>query len=486
MFDLRPIYLVNGVLLCALGAAMLVPALFDVAAGHGDWQVFLTAAGFTIFIGGGLVIMNRSAPGQQRTNLSVPQAFVLTTSVWVVLTAFSALPLAFCELGLSYTDAFFEAMSGITTTGATVIVGLDDAPPGILLWRSILQWLGGIGIIVMAIAVLPMLQIGGMQLFRLENSDNSDKILPRAAQIASGLTWFYIGFTVLVFVAYWIAGMTPFDALIHCMTTVATGGFSSHDASIGYFANTNIEWVVTIFMILGGMPFILFIAAIRGRWRMLYQDDQVRLYLLIIFVMAALMTVWHLLTGSKPGEHAVRASIFAVATTITGTGYGAEDYSAWGPFASTLVLILMFVGGCAGSAACGIKIFRIKILFEALKVELRRVLHPHGVFVARYNGRPVSDDVVSAVGSFFFLYIATFVGIALALAATGLDLEGALSGAATSLSNVGPGLGPIIGPSGTFATLSDSAKWILAAAMLLGRLELVVVMVLFSRRFWRN
>ncbi len=486
MYDLRPILLVNGVLLAALGVAMLVPALVDAFAGNSDWQVFLTAAGVSVFIGGGLVIMNRSGPGGGMTHLSVPQAFLLTTSVWVSLTAFSALPLVFTNLGLSYTDAFFEAMSGITTTGATVIVGLDDAPPGILLWRSILQWLGGIGIIVMAIAVLPMLQIGGMQLFRLESSDTSEKILPRAAQIASGLTYFYIGFTLLVFVSYWIAGMTSFDALNHAMTTVATGGFSTHDASIGYFDATHIEWVVIFFMILGGMPFLLFIAALRGKAGMLFRDDQVRLFLVIIILTTAAMTIWHLHGKTVPGEHAVRASVFAVVTNLTGTGYGAEDYSAWGPFGSALVLLMMFIGGCAGSAACGIKIFRVKVLLELIKVEIRKVLHPHGVFVPRYNKRPISEDVLSSVGSFIFLYIAIFVGIALALAAIGLDFETALSGAATSLSNVGPGLGPVIGPSSTFASLPDAAKWILSGAMLLGRLELVTVLVLFSRRFWRN
>jgi len=486
MYDLRPLLLVNGVLLAALGVAMLMPAMADAFVGNDDWQVFLTAAGVTVFIGGGLVIMNRSGPGRGMRHLSVPQAFLLTTSVWLSLTAFSALPLAFSDLGLGYTDAFFEAMSGITTTGATVIVGLDDAPPGILLWRSILQWLGGIGIIVMAIAVLPMLQIGGMQLFRLESSDTSEKILPRAAQIASGLTYFYIGFTFVVFASYWAGGMSSFDAFNHAMTTVATGGFSTHDSSIGHYQSARIEWLAITFMVLGGLPFLLFIAALRGRFELFLFDDQVKLFLSIVLMAGVGMSVWLFLTTPDGVEAPARAAFFAVATTLTGTGYGAGDYSAWGPFSSALCLVLMFVGGCAGSAACGIKIFRVKVLIEIVKVEVRRVLHPHGVFVARYNKRPIGEDVISSVGSFSFLFVAVFAGLVLMLASTGLDFITALSGAAATLTNVGPGLGPTIGPSSTYASLPDVTKWIMSAAMLLGRLELVTVLVLFSRRFWRN
>lgn len=486
MYDLRPILLVNGALLTTLGLSMLVPFFVDLAEGNPDWAVFAAAGGTTIFIGMGLVFTNR-AGRMAMTGLSVPQAFILTVSSWISITAFAALPLAFSELDLNYTDAFFEAMSGLTTTGATVIVGLDDAPPGILVWRALLQWLGGIGIIVMAIAIMPMLQVGGMQLFRMESSDNSEKIVPRAAQMATGIFWIYIGLTAACAFFYSISGMGSFDAITHSMTTLATGGYSTHDASISHFQSAPIEWTAITFMTIGGLPFTVFLVMTRGNFRAFFKDEQIQWFIGLLLLGGSTMWLYH---QFGPGPHeiegAFRHSMFTAATLMSGTGYGSIDYGSWGPFSNTLALFLMFVGGCAGSASCGVKIFRVKVLATMIWTDLRRAIYPSGVFRVRFNGRPVARSAMQSVTSFLFMYLVIFAVIVAALAAVGLDPQTALSGAAGTLNNVGPGLGPVIGPTGTYASLNDAAKWIMSAAMLIGRLELFTVLVIFTNKFWRG
>lgn len=482
MPDIRPILLIVGSLLIWLGAFMSAPMLIDYAAGDDDWRAFAISALITIFIGGGLVFANRGAP----PSLSIKQGFLLTVASWVALVTFAALPLYLGSLRLSPTDAFFEAMSGLTTTGATVIVGLDDAPRGILLWRALLQWLGGVGIIIMAIAVLPMLKIGGMQLFKLESSDNSEKILPRASQFAASIAVLYTGLTLACSTAYWMAGLSGFDAIAHAMTTVATGGFSTRDASFAAFYGQGADMIAVVFMILGSLPFGLYLIALRGAPQRLFLDSQVIFFIAVALGLVATVAAFLVATQLHDGADAARLSAFNVVSIMTGTGYASTDYNAWGPFAVSFFFIVMFVGGCAGSTSCGLKIFRLQIALAALKAHALRMAYPHGVITARYNGKPITDEIFASVLNFFLAYFAIFGLAAAILSVLGLDPITAFSAAGSAIANVGPGLGDIIGPAGAYADLPDSAKWILSLAMLLGRLELLTVLVLFLPSFWRD
>jgi trk system potassium uptake protein TrkH len=482
VIDFRPILFILGLLLVILALTMTLPAAADLAVGHPDWQVFLASAAATLFIGVGLVLAFRAA----RFRVTVHQTFILTTLSWVVLTAFAGLPFVFSGLGLSYADAYFEAMSGLTTTGSTVITGLDHSPPGILLWRALLQWLGGIGIIVMAVAVLPMLRVGGMQLFRTESSDQSQKALPRTAQIAAYIAALYFGLTLLWAFLLWLAGLSQFDAVSHAMTTIATGGYSTVDGSIGHFRNPAVEVIVTVGMIAGSLPFVGYLAAVRGRLGDLLRDSQVHWFLAIAAGVVAVMTLWTWSSLDAPPLTALRLSAFNVVSVMTGTGYSSTDYGQWGALALTILFFLMFVGGCTGGTTGGIKVFRFQVLFATVRVQIGQLIRPHGVFVAHYNGKPISDSVTSAVLGFYFMFFAAFTLVALALALHGHDFVTSVSGAATAIANVGPGLGEVIGPAGNFSSLEDSAKWILSAAMLLGRLELFTVLVLFLPSFWRR
>jgi len=476
-----PVLLVNGVLLLILAAAMLIPAGLDLLIDNPDWEVFLAAAFVTGFAGAGLTLTTRS--GSQ--DLSLRAAFLVTSSSWVVLPAFGALPFVFSELGLSYTDAFFEAMSGLTTTGSTVITGLDTAPPGLLIWRALLQWIGGIGIIVTAIAILPLLQIGGMQLFRLESSETSEKALPSAAQIAATVGVIYVALTALCALSMWAAGMPAFESVAHSMTTIATGGFSTSDTSLARFDSAAVDYVVTLFMIVGSLPFLLYFQVLRGRPLWLWRDSQVRWFLSIIVVVVLGMTAWQILANEVAPALALRHVAFNVTSIITGTGYTTADYGQWGSFAVATFLFIMFIGGCAGSTSCGIKVFRFQVLYAVARTQMQRLLRPHGVFVSHFNRRPITEAVMNSVMSFFFLFALCFAVLALLLSLLGLEPLTAVSAAGTAIANVGPGLGSEVGPSGTFQTLPDTAKWLMAGGMLLGRLELFPVLVLFTRDFWR-
>jgi trk system potassium uptake protein TrkH len=483
VLDLRPILLVIGILLIILAVFMAPPMIADMAVGHPDRHVFLAAGAVTMFTGVSLVLMNRSPDFGELTGR---QAFLLTTLVWAVLAAFAAMPLAFSDLDLTPADALFEAMSGITTTGATVIVDLDHAPPGILLWRAILQWLGGIGFIVMGVAILPILRVGGMQLVRAESSDLSEKILPRAAQIASAIGLLYLGFTLLCAALYWWAGMTPFDAAAHSMTTIATGGFSTIDASIGGFGSPTIDTIAIVFMIIGALPFVLYIQAANGLLRPLYADTQVRWFFGILIVFVASIALWLVLVENYAPLDAFRYAAFNVVSLITTTGFASTDYGLWGTFPVAALFFLMAVGGCTGSTSGGIKIFRFAVLHAVASNQFARLIRPHGVFVSTFNRRPLPEAAAVSVMAFVFLFGLSFAIVAIALSALGLDYLTAMSAAITAVANVGPGLGPVVGPAGTFASLPESAKWLLSAAMLIGRLELFTVLVLFVPSFWRG
>ncbi|PLX37521.1 MAG: potassium transporter TrkH [Hyphomicrobiales bacterium] len=481
MLDYRPILMVIGVLLATLGCAMMVPAVIDLAAANDDWQVFTASAIITLMVGTSLWLSSRGST----TRLSHRQAILMTVGSWAAMAAFGALPIYWSGIVPTYTDAYFESISGLTTTGATVIVGLDNAPPGVLFWRGLLQWLGGLGIIVMAVAVMPMLHVGGMQLFKVEAFDTAEKILPRATQISGMLTLVFVGITLLCGFAYSAAGMSLFDAAIHAMTTVATGGYSSHDASMGHFDSALIDWIAITFMCAGSLPFLLYIKALRGRPVVLLHDTQVRTFFALIITFTVVLWAYEHSVLVHEGPDGLRYAAFNVVSIMTGTGYANDDYNAWGAFSASAFFVIMFIGGCSSSTSCGIKVFRFQVLAATIAQHVKRMIYPNGIFVARFNGNPLPDSASAAVLSFLFLYVVSFAVIAIALSLTGLDDLTALSGAATAISNVGPGLGETIGPAGNFKPLNDTAKWILSFAMLLGRLELFTVLVLFLPKFWR-
>jgi trk system potassium uptake protein TrkH len=485
MSEFRPVFLVVGLLLGAFSGLMLLPALADALGGREEWKAFGTSALVLAALAMGLT----SASWGRIEQLTLRQGFMITTVSWLALAAAAALPLWLGPKNLSLTDAFFEAMSGLTTTGATVVSGLDNAPPGFLLWRSMLQWIGGVGVVIMAIAILPFLSVGGMQLFRLESSDNSDKILPGASAIATAILWLYVFFTSMCAMIYWIMGMSAFDAVNHAMTTIATGGYSTRDASFGYFLDNPdihgpVDLVATAFMIIGALPFGVYLLALRGQFNAPVMDSQVRFFLAAAALFIAIIAARIVVTFDLDLFTGFRLAAFNTISIMTGTGYASTDYSQWGPFAVGFFFCIMFVGGCAGSTSCGLKIFRLQVAFAALGLYARRLAHPHRVTVARYNGRPITDAVFQSVLSFFFIYFAVFSTVAVALSVLGLDTVTALSAAGSAIANVGPGLGDIIGPAGTYGPLPDAAKWILSIAMLLGRLELLTVLVMLTPSFW--
>jgi len=482
--NFRPIAFLTGLLLTGLALAMTLPAVADLIDGNRNWLVFIAAAGLTLFVGVGLAVSCWQGKG---FSISVRETFVLTSVSWTTLAAFAALPFVFADLNLTYTDGFFEAMSGLTTTGATVIVGLDFAAPGLLLWRALLQWIGGVGIVVTAIAVLPALGVGGMQLFRAEALEQNEKVLPRAAQIATGIGGVYLGGTVLVALGYWTVGMTAFDAMTHAMTTIATGGFANYDASFGYYEGVGVEIVGSIGMILGSLPFIAYLKAMRVSPRLAFNDPQSRGFLITCLFVTLFVLAARSWPETDPPHHLIAESAFNVISIMTGTGFATHDFETWGAFATPTFLALMFVGGCAGSTTCSIKIFRFQVLFAAAQSQLRRLARPHRVAPARYAGKALTAETIASVMTFFFLYVTCFVVLAIALSLSGVE-NGitAISGAASAISNVGPGLGPEIGPSGNYAGLPDASKWILATGMLAGRLELFTVLILLMPRFWRS
>ncbi|WP_299146234.1 TrkH family potassium uptake protein [uncultured Tateyamaria sp.] len=481
MMDLRPVGYVIGLLVAVLGIAMLLPLLVDLAEGRDHWPVFAESALITILTGGMIAL---SCANGVREGLTIQQTFLLTTGVWLALPIFGALPFVIGATEARFVDAFFEAMSGLTTTGSTVFSGLDDLPKGLLLWRGILQWLGGIGIIVVAMVFLPELRVGGMQIFRTEGFDTFGKILPRATEIASRISVIYVALTLICTLCYISAGMGSFDATVHAMTTIATGGFANYDASFAAFGPAA-SYVATVFMILAALPFVRFVQLSAGTARPLLYDTQIHVFLVTAFCIVSLIAMWNLWQTGAWGEGAVRTALFNTVSLMTGTGYANADYMQWGSFAVTVLFFTGLIGGCAGSTACSIKVFRYQLLFASIRAQLQKTRSPHGIFTPRYAGRPVGEDVLNSVMSFFMFFTVTLGLLAVGLAMTGLDFVTALSGAATALANIGPGLGDEIGPAGNFARLNDTAKWLLSAAMLIGRLELMAVYVMFTLQFWR-
>lgn len=488
MPDLRPVFFVIGLMIAILGLTMFIPMGVDLAFEGRSWRAFAVSGVMTSLFGAALSLANYTP----KPDLRARGAFLLTVASWVSLSAFSSVPFIMEPIGLSITDAFFEATSGITTTGSTILTGLDDLPKGVLLWRAILQWIGGIGIVVTAMAVLPMLKVGGMQLFRLESSDMGEKILPRAASIAAAISLIYLTLTLTCAIFYMVAGMSGFDAFAHAMTTVATGGYSTSDASMGGFMDQGADLVGIVFMMAGGIPFGVYLLMTRGDFKAPLKDPQVRAFITVLMGLS-LLTAFILWAGTEFGSadgetfwHALRLSTFNTISIITGTGYATADYNLWGPFAVAAFFCFMFIGGCAGSTACSIKIFRYQVAFEGLRAYLFKMPRNHAVAPLRYGGRTLPEAVVYSVLGYFFLFFLTFTITAILLSIIGLDPLTAWSGAGSAVANVGPGLGDIIGPAGTYQPLPNSAKWVLMTAMIIGRLEIVTALVVLSPGFWRT
>ncbi len=483
MPDLRPVFFVVGLMIAALGTAMFAPMIVDLGYNDRSWRAFGVSGILTTLLGTALALATYTPKPDMRAR----GAFLLTVLSWAALSGFASIPFMMEPLTLSVTDALFEATSGITTTGSTVLTGLDDMPRGILLWRAILQWIGGVGIIVTAMAVLPMLKIGGMQLFRLESSDMGEKVLPKAASLAAGIGGIYVVLTGLCIFGYMATGMEGFDAVSHAMTTVATGGYSTSDASMGGFMDDGADLVCIAFMMAGGMPFgVYLLMATRGDWRAPFKDSQVRTFIGVMTSLIIIMTLYLWLNSEMTNSRALRLSAFNVVSIVTGTGYATTDYNSWGPFAVSAFFAFMFIGGCAGSTACSIKIFRYQVAFEGLRAYLFKMPRQHAVSPLRYGGKPLPEAVLYSVMSYFFLFFMTFALVAITLSVIGLDPITAWSGAGSAVANVGPGLGDIIGPSGTYQTLPGEAKWVLMLAMIVGRLEIVTALVVLTPAFWRS
>ncbi len=481
MIDLRPVGYVIGLLVAVMGAMMLFPMALDFLAGDPNWMAFLEAAIISGLTGGVMALACANGAGR---GLTLQQSFVLTTGVWVALPAFGALPFVFGQPDVPFTDAMFESVSGMTTTGTTAFRGLDDLPLGTNLWRGILQWLGGLGIVIVAMIFLPIMKVGGMQFFRSEGFDTLGKILPRALDISSALIQVYVLLTLACAVVYFALGMTGFDAVVHALTTVSTGGFSSSDASFGKYIGAP-EWAAVVFMILASLPFIRFVQMMQGQAGPLWRDVQVRAYLRWNLYAIGAVLAYEVFIHDAPFWSTLRESAFNIVSTFSGTGFASVDLTTWGAFPFVVLIAVGLIGGCTSSTGCSVKVFRYLILFEAVKVQIARLTNPSAMVAVRYDGRRVEQEVIDSVILFFTLFILTFGVTAVLLSLTGLQTRTALTAAWTAVANVGPVFGPEVGPTGAIDGFPTLAKWLMIAAMIVGRLELLSVYVLFMARFWR-
>ena len=477
------IVFVTGALLLVLMVFMVPPMLVDMLRNNSDWEVFAGSALVTGFAGLMMVLVSRDAWSER---VRLKEGFLLTVTSWLVLSLFASIPYLFLEdPGMSFPDAWFETVSGLTTTGSTVLSGLDTLPPGILLWRSLTQWIGGVGIVVMALIMLPFLKVGGMQLFQTESSDRSDKIVPQARQFIAFIAMTYIALTAACALAYKLAGMGTFDALNHAMTTLATGGFSTHDASMGHFGNPAIHWLAALFMFAGSLPMVLYVRAAR-EWKLsIFRDPQVGGLIRILLFIITLMTLWRIFATGREPLDALREVTFNVMAVISTTGFALGDFTTWGMLAVMAFFAMMFIGGCTGSTAGGLKIFRLQVMVMATQAYLKRLASPHRVVSISYAGRPVTSEIAMSVFAFVSVLSASVLIFAVLIALSGVEFTTALSAAVTAVTNVGPGIGPVIGPAGNFAPLPDAAKILLGFAMLLGRLEFFTVLVVLSPQFWK-
>ncbi len=481
MSNYKTVFFTLGILLIILGVAMIVPVAFQLIYNEFD-STFIISGIITITFGILFFLSNID----HLKSINTHQAFLLTALSWLSIAIFGSLPFFFSQLNLSITDSFFESMSGITTTGATILSNIEDTPKGILIWRAMLQWLGGIGVILMAITLMPIMNIGGMQLLRISSYDTSEKILPKSKQISLRLITVYLFLTIICAIFYNVFGMNFFDSVTHSMTTIATGGFSNYDQSIGYFNNPYIETISIIFILLGSIPFILYIKFISDDKKVIFKDEQVKLFLKLSAGSILILFLYLIIVNKNIFEVHIRSVIFNVISILTGTGYVTKEFDQWGNFPLIFFLILMFIGGCAGSTTCGIKVFRVHILYFFIRNQLLKIIYPRAVINLKYNNDKVDDKLIASIISFIYLYILIFFVLASLLTLTGLDFITSISGAASSLSNVGPGLGSEIGPNSNYSGLPDQSKWLLTIGMILGRLEIFAILIIFLPSFWRK
>ena len=481
MSNYKTVFFTLGLLQIILGLSMIIPILIQILYNETD-SGFIGSGIISIIFGMLFYLSNLD----HDKKINIQQAFVLTALSWLSIAIFGSLPFIFSDINLSVTDAFFESMSGITTTGSTIINNLDDSPKGILFWRAMLQWLGGIGIIVMAITLMPIMNVGGMQLFKISSNDKNEKILPKTKEISIRLIYIYLSLTFTCSVIYKLCGMSFFDSFTHAMTTIATGGFSNYNESIGYFNNFYIELISIIFILSGSIPFLAYLKFINGDRNILFSDTQIKSFFKIILFSIAILFFYLVIVNRSFTDISLMSVSFNVISILTGTGYVTENFSNWGNFPLLFFLILMFIGGCAGSTTCGIKIFRVQILYQFFSNQIKKIIFPHGIFNTKYEKQNIDEKFMSSVITFIYLYILIFFISTALLSLTGLDFVTSISAAATSISNVGPGLGDLIGPNGNFSSLSDYSKWILSLTMILGRLELFAILVLFLPSFWRK
>jgi len=456
--------------------------IFDYINNNEDWKQFFFISCLTFFIGLVLYVGFKN----EKLKINLRQAFLLTILSWLVIALFGSLPFMYSSSSLNFTNAFFESVSGITTTGSTVISNFDSLSEGILIWRSLLQWFGGIGIIVLAIAILPTLQIGGMQLLHMEHDDPYEKTLPKINKFIFEIIFLYFGLTILCLFSYYFNGMNAFDSLIHSMTTISTGGFSNKSLSFGYFDSQTLESISILFMILGSLPFVIFIKFIHGQKNSLFKDDQIRLFIFLLVSIVLISCFWVKHYLNIEWSSALRLTTFNITSILTGTGYTSTNYNNWGGFGLIIILMIMFIGGCAGSTTGGVKIFRFQILFRGVRLQIKKLTQPHAVFLMKFNKKTVTENTYTSIISFFFIYILLFILSSVILSFLGLDFLTALSASASAISNVGPGVGEIIGPNGNYSGINEIGKWVLAFTMLIGRLEIFTILVLFSKNFWKK
>lgn len=479
---LGPTLFVLGAILNILAMFMLVPLLFSILDESDNQVAFFISAAITSLLGIIALLVGK------RSNfefMQPRQVFLITATSWTSIGLLSGLPFWLMDHPFNLADAVFEGVSGITSTGASVFSGLDNLSRDILLWRSILNWIGGVGIIGMAIAVLPFLRVGGMRLFKTESSEWSDKAMPRARSLIAMIIYAYIALTFLCFFMYWLFGMDWFNAVNHAMTTVSTGGFSTSDASFAQFDSLSIHWIAIVFMLAAACPFVLFVRLVVNRHFTFLSDTQVKGLLLIVAAVTLILTAHLIFNKDVAPFEALTLACFNVVSIITTTGFASTDYQLWGSLALALFFFCTFVGGCSGSTSGGIKVFRLQIFMGLVKEQIVVAIHPRAVISRRYNNRLISSEIIASSISYMFLMVACLMTIAIILSMTGLDLVTSLTGATTAVMNVGPGLGNIIGPAGNYSAITDTAKWTMAAGMLLGRLEFLTIIVLFSRSFWR-
>ena len=482
MLDLRPVGYVVGLMLSVLGALMLLPMALDALMGDSNWPAFLESALMTGLAGGLMALACQNGLGR---SIQVRQAFLLTVGIWAFLPLFGALPFMLGAPGLGFTDAYFEGVSGITTTGSTMIAGLDALPAGMNLWRGMLNWLGGLGIAFIAMIFLPVMRVGGMQFFRTEGFDTLGKILPRASDIAVSLVFVYAGLTLACAMTYLALGVEPLDAVVNAMATIATGGFSPTDQSFSKYPGAP-EYAGAVFMILGSLPYVRYVQMVTGGHRAFWSDPQVRAYLRWIAYAVLAVTCWRVATSDDGLEPAFRGTLFNIVSIFSGTGFFSGSFGGWGPFAMVVALIVGVIGGCSSSSSGALSVFRVQVMGQAILSRIRLLHAPHRIAPVKYDGRSVDEDAMNALVMYVYGYVLTIGVLSVAMTLTGVDMESALFGIWTSIGNIGYGYGPMLARNGTFMDFPEAAKWIMILAMLMGRLALLAIFVVLLPRFWRG